>query len=302
MSESKSAAGKGAARPSTPLIQVFEPHRASLPPVGSYLREFWRRKTFSLELARFADKAEYLGSNLGKVWLVLNPLLLAIVYFLLVTVLRGGSDKATGFTTLAHILIGLFTFYFAQTVISDGAQSITAGGRLILNQAFPRTLLPLSSAIRAFWQYLPTLPVYVVVVLLGKLAIDGAHIQIFSWALLWIPLVTGLMAVTAFGLSLVFATMNVYFRDTTKLLSYTTRIWLYASPVLWQPEMLHGWHRAILYVNPFGPALSATSDIWIHGTAPSLSELVALVIWALLALVCGGYFFISRERDFAVRI
>lgn len=297
--KSKNSAGKA---PAHSLIQVFEPHRASLPPVGSYLREFWRRKTFSLELARFADKAEYLGSNLGKVWLVLNPLLLAFVYFLLVTVLRGGSDKATGFTTLAHILIGLFTFYFAQTVISDGAQSITAGGRLILNQAFPRTLLPLSSAIRAFWQYLPTIPVYIVVVLLGKVFISGAHIQIFSLALLWIPVVVGLMAVTAFGLSLVFATMNVYFRDTTKLLSYTTRIWLYASPVLWQPEMLHGWHRAILYINPFGPALSATSDIWIQGTSPSLSELIALVVWALLALVFGGYFFISRERDFAVRI
>jgi teichoic acid transport system permease protein len=88
------------------LIQVFEPHRASLPPVRAYLREFWARKRFSLELARFADKAEYLDSNLGKVWLVLNPLLLAFVYFLLVTVLRGGSDKAHGFTTLAHILIG----------------------------------------------------------------------------------------------------------------------------------------------------------------------------------------------------
>ncbi len=294
--------GNGGRDGFVPRIQVFEPHRASLPPVRGYMREFWARKRFSLELARFADKAEYLDSNLGKVWLVLNPLLLAFVYFLLVTVLRGGSDKASGFTTLAHILIGLFTFYFAQNVISDGAQSITSGGRLILNQAFPRTLLPLSSAIRSFWQYIPTIPVYIVVVVLGKLFIPKADIHIFSWALLWIPYVTVCLALTAFGMALVFATMNVYFRDTSKLLSYTTRIWLYGSPVLWLPEMLHGWHRAILYINPFGPALSATAEIWIRGHAPTLAQLIGLLVWAVLAMVLGGYFFISRERDFAVRI
>jgi len=304
MSSQGNGSGGSSARKEgfTPLIQVFEPHRASLPPIGAYLREFWARKRFSMELARFADKAEYLESNLGKVWLVLNPLLLAFVYFLLVTVLRGGSDKAHGFTTLAHILIGLFTFYFAQNVISDGAQSITTGGRLILNQAFPRTLLPLSSAIRSFWQYLPTIPVYVAVVVIGKIFIPKAQIHIFSWALLWIPYVTICIALTAFGMALVFATMNVYFRDTSKLLSYTTRIWLYASPVLWLPEMLHGWHRAILYINPLGPALSATSEIWIRGHQPTTAQIVGLLVWAILAICFGGYFFISRERDFAVRI
>ena len=286
----------------SPRIQVFEPHRASLPPVIPYIKEFWNRKQFSFELAKFADKAEYLGSNLGKVWLVLNPLLLAFVYFLLVTVLRGGSDKAHGFTTLAHILIGLFTFYFAQNLINDGAQSITSGGRLILNQAFPRTLLVLSSAIRSFWQYLPTIPVYIVVVVLGKLFIPEAKVHWFSLALLWVPLVIFFLAITAFGIALFFATMNVYFRDTTKLLSYTTRIWLYMSPVLWEPTRLHGWHRAILYINPLGPALSSTSNIWIEGKAPSLSMILGMAAWALAALLVGATFFISRERDFAVRI
>jgi teichoic acid transport system permease protein len=110
------------------------------------------------------------------------------------------------------------------------------------------------------------------------------------------------LAVTSFGLALLFATMNVYFRDTSKLLTYITRIWLYASPVLWLPEMVHGWHRAILYVNPLGPVLSANSRIWIEGLAPTFAQLVASLIWSVLALLLGGYFFISRERDFAVRI
>ena len=100
-----------------------------------------------------------LGSKLGKVWLVLNPLFLAVIYFLLVTIIQGGRGQGGGFTTLCHILIGLFTFYFAQNCILLGAQSITSGGSLILNQAFPRSLLPLSSAISAAKQFFPNITV-----------------------------------------------------------------------------------------------------------------------------------------------
>ena len=284
-----------------PRIQVFEPHRASLPPLIPYFKEFWRRRVFASELAKFTDKAEYLDSKLGKVWLVLNPLLLAMVYYLLVTVLKG-SKQHNGITTLAHILIGLFTFYFAQTCITSGAQSITSGGRLILNQAFPRALLPFSSSISAFQQFLPTIPVYIFVIVVGKFFYPTTQVPGFTWAFIWVPIVVALVGITGFGLSLLFATMNVYFRDTNKILQYFMRIWLYLSPILWQPEMFHGWHRAVIYLNPLGPTLSATSHIWINGQAPTLAEIFGMFGWALASITFGGYFFISRERDFAVRI
>ena len=283
-------------------IQVFEPHHSSLPPLKPYISEFWRRREFATELSKFSDKAEYLESKLGKVWLVLNPLFLAVIYYLLVTIIQGKSTQTSSFTVLCHILIGLFTFYFAQNCILLGAQSITSGGRLILNQAFPRSLLPLSSAISAARQFLPTLPVYISIVIIGKLVLSDTELPGLTWNYLLIPIILMLLIITSFGLSLLFATMNVYFRDTTKLLSYIMRIWLYASPVLWQPDMLTGWHRIILYLNPLGPILSANSRIWIDGMTPTPSQLIGCLFWAFTAILFGGYFFISRERDFAVRI
>jgi teichoic acid transport system permease protein len=123
-----------------------------------------------------------------------------------------------------------------------------------------------------------------------------------TWNYLLVPALLILLAITSFGLALFFATLNVYFRDTTKLLSYIMRIWLYASPVLWQPDMLSGWYRIILYLNPLGPILSANSRIWIDGLTPTLSQAIGCVVWCLISILFGGYFFISRERDFAVRI
>jgi teichoic acid transport system permease protein len=284
-----------------PKIQVFEPHRAKLPPMIPYIKEFWRRRAFATELSRFADKAEYLDSKLGKVWLVLNPMLLAFVYFLLVTVIRGGKSH-NGLQTLLHILIGLFFFYFANNCISAGAQSITQGGRLILNQAFPRALLPFSSSISAFQQFLPSIPVYFVILIAIKILSKSTVVAGFTLNLLWVPVLVALIGMTGFGLALAFATMNVYFRDTNKLLSYILRLWLYLSPVLWEPNMLHGWHRIEIYINPLGPVLSANADVWILGKHPSMMFLVGSVFWAVFSILFGGYFFVSRERDFAVRI
>ena len=163
-------------------------------------------------------------------------------------------------------------------------------------------MLPLSSAISAARQFWPTIPVYISIVVIGKLILDDTSIPGLTWNYLFVPVLFVVLALTSFGLTLLFATLNVYFRDTTKLLSYIMRIWLYASPVLWQPDMITGWFRIILYLNPLGPILSANSRIWIDGATPTLSQAIGCLVWCLLSVLLGGYFFISRERDFAVRI
>jgi teichoic acid transport system permease protein len=271
--------------------------------MGPYVREFWRRRRFAVELARFTDKAEHLDSPLGSVWLVLNPLLLAMIYFLLVTIIGGrGSAGSSRFDVLAHILVGLFTWYFAQNCMTFGGASVTAGGKLILNQAFPRALLPLSSLIGAFQKFIPTLPVYLIIYLIGGALDSKSKLPGLNWHLLWIPVMVALVAISGFGLALLFATMNVYFRDTSKLMTYGARMWLYLSPVLWMPDMIHGWHRILIWANPLGPILSITNTVWIKGENPSWTLWLGATGWAFGLLLIGGYFFVSRERDFAVRI
>ena len=183
-----------------------------------------------------------------------------------------------------------------------GGSSVTMSSRLILNQAFPRVLLPLSSVISAFRQFLPTLPIYIIIYIVGSRLDKKTTLHGMSWHSLWVPVIILFVALSGFGLALLFATLNVYFRDTSKILAYGGRIWLYLSPVLWLPERLHGWHRILLWANPLGPVLAMTTTVWIEGRSPSPAQIFAALAWAIGLVIIGGYFFISRERDFAVRI
>jgi teichoic acid transport system permease protein len=298
-------------------LQVFEPHKASLPPVRAYLREFWRRRRFAYELSRTTQKAANFDSPIGSVWLVLNPLLLAFVYFLLIEVLSGKLAKGTGWSDLLHIVIGLFTWTYVASCMSVGATSVTAGGKLILNQSFPRALLPFSTVISSWMNYWPTILVYLGMYGLGLAFLptvppgQGATGLVGpTWALLWHPVLVVILTVTGFGLAMIFATMTVYFRDTTKFLSYVLRIWLYLSPVLYtvsrmEQEYAKLWPplgKIMIYGNPLGPALGVMNDIWIEGVSPSPALLAGAILWAAFLLLFGGWFFVSRERDFAVRL
>jgi hypothetical protein len=48
--------------------------------------------------------------------------------------------------------------------------------------------------------------------------------------------------------------------------------------------------------------LAAWSDVLYAGHAPSVHELVLGCAWAFGAFVAGALFFMSREREFAVRL
>ena len=288
-------------------VHVYAPHRASLPPLGPYIREFWRRRRFAYELSRTTQKADHFNTTLGAAWLVLNPLLLGMVYFLLVSVLGSGggaspAEKPSWVTTLGRILVGLFTWFYAANAMSLGAQSITSGGRLILNQAFPRALLPLSSTISAFLMFIPSLPVYFVFFVLGS-HFDNSKNSLpgLSWALLWVPILLTILTVECFGLAMLFAAMSVYFRDTNKFLGYLLRIWLYLTPVLYGLEKFEH-HMWAVYLNPMAPVIGSITRIWVEAKPPSTDLLLASLGWALGLFVFGAWFFISRERDFAVRI
>lgn len=285
-------------------VHVYEPHKASLPPLGPYVREFWRRRRFAYEISRTTQKASNFETALGTVWVVLNPLMLAFVYYLLIIVLGGTGGKTSAMETLLHVVAGIFTWFYAQNAISLGAVSVTMGGKLILNQAFPRALLPFSSVISAVFMYLPSIPVYLAIYFIIFFTSKSGVIPALNGSLVLLPLYLITLTVAAYGLAMIFATMTVYFRDTSRFLGYLMRIWLYASPVLYPVSKLlsHGTKgKVALYGNPLGTMMAGITEIW-EGQWPPMHYLEVSAFWALLCLVIGAWLFISRERDFAVRL
>ncbi|HYH88164.1 MAG TPA: ABC transporter permease [Solirubrobacteraceae bacterium] len=271
---------------------VYVPHSVGLPPLGSYARELWRRREFAVELAKTKLREQNFDTVFGQLWLVLNPMLLALVYFILVDILRASDSRNSEF--FAHLVAGLFAFMFIHNAMTVGVRSVTKGGRLILNSAFPRALLPLSAVITAFMRFLPTMIVYVPVHIASGLPVN--------WNLLWAFPVFALMILLACGLSMLVAAGQVYFRDLSNFLPYALRIWLYISPVLYYTDEVPDRYKWLLDVNPMGGLLTAWSDVINAGHAPQAESMLLGLAWGVGLFIVAGLFFLSREREFAVRL
>ncbi len=271
-------------------LQVYEPFRAGLPPLGRYWKSLWSRRTFVAEYSRSELREQHFDSVFGQMWLVLNPLLLSGVYFFLIIIISGSSDK----TRYAHLTATLFLFYLVANSLTGGVKSVTAGQRLILNTAFPRIMLPLSAVVIAIFKFLPTMAVFLVMRTILGLPFDVE--------MLWAVPVLLIAILLALGLAIAISCINVYFRDIASFLPYLTRTLLYLSPILYEAVDLKPTLKTIELFNPLFPLLDSWSRALVHGQVPLMSNLLISLAWAVGIFIIGTYFFLSREREFAVRL
>ena len=191
-------------------------------------------------------------------------------------------------------MAGIFAYHLVSDAVRDGTKSVVTGGRLILNSAFPRVLLPLASVVSATKRFVPTMVIYIPIHFAAGLPVGPVP--------LWVIPLFGLLLVMASGLAMIVGALQVYFRDLKNLMPYLLRVWLFASPVLYFADEMPEKYRFLLNVNPLGQLLAAWSDVLNLGRAPSTQELVVASAWAFGLLIVGFLYFVSREREFAVRL
>jgi teichoic acid transport system permease protein len=98
------------------------------------------------------------------------------------------------------------------------------------------------------------------------------------------------------------SSLQVYFRDLASFLPYLLRVWLYISPVLYYADEVPERYQILLSINPLGQLLTAWDEALNAGRAPGLDSMIIASVWAFGVLIAGFLFFVSREREFAVRL
>ncbi len=144
-------------------VTVYEPTVTGLPPMGPYLRGIWDRRPFMWHLARTELKARHYDTALGQVWVILDPLLMAAVYYLLRTVVRPIGTSVDRNFLIDHLIWSVFFFQYTSKSLRQGAQSILGNKQMVLNTAFPRAIFPIVAVLVALLDFFPTLLIYFVI-------------------------------------------------------------------------------------------------------------------------------------------
>ena len=254
----------------------------------SYIRELWRRREFAWFLAMGNLQARNASTALGLVWWVLNPLLLAGVYFLVFGFIFDARGREDAY--LSYLISGIFVFTFTSTSITTGANSILANSKLLANTNFPRLILPISAVLEASVGFLASLAIFYAIAIPANQVFPSAQL---AWLVPLVPLHVLLNV----GLATISARLAVPFRDVNNLLPYVIRLWLYLSPIIWPLTMLASmpsWAETAAKFNPLFSFLSLYRTALL-GTPLDAAMLLTAAGWAVVLAAAGTALFIRYE-------
>jgi ABC-type polysaccharide/polyol phosphate export permease len=248
----------------------------------------WRYRELLVLLVSRDLKVRYKRSVLGMFWTLLNPLLQMVVYTLVFsTIMRIDVPQFPVF-----LLAGLLPWTLISVSTTASANSLLHNQGLIRKVAVPQAVWPISIVgSKLVDLVLSLVPLAIIATALGR-----------APNLSWIALVPALAFAIAFtaGLSLLFSSMTVFFRDVRHLIDILFQVWFYLTPILYPYSYVErlpfAWVRTALDFNPAAPIVRMFQIVIYEGRFPdgATAGLAALFSAASLAI---GWSAFQRGED-----
>ncbi|UYB34997.1 ABC transporter permease [Arthrobacter koreensis] len=252
----------------------------------------WNYRHFIFHDSKARVQSGNRQDRLGSAWLLLNPLLNGIGYYLIFGLLLESNRGIENF--VGYLVIGVFLFQISTRSIVNGAKAIRSNSNVIQAFNFPRATLIVSVNVRELIASVPVLLAMLLLVLL----IDPVEEITWRWLLL-IPAVL-LQMLFNLGTGFILAPLVARFGDLVHVISFMMRFWLFASCVMFSIERYANWPliKTIVEINPLYLVLSIVRDSLLYAETPQWQSWVGLAAWALGALCVGVLYFWRGEESY----
>ena len=272
--------------PRPPLLSILPP-RAWAP---LSLRELWLHRDLLRTLTERDIKVRYKQTILGIVWVVLQPLLAAVIFtFVFGRIARLSSD---GVPFMVFAYTGLLGWNAFNGTLTRASASVVENSRLVSKVYFPRLMLPLSTVGTTLIDFFVGAALLLVMMLVYRIVPVG-------WPLLMLPVWLGLLLAAAMGLGLYTSALMVSYRDLQYALPPFLQLLLYACPIAYSASSVPRRLLPLYYLNPLAALLEGFRwSILGRGTVHWGS--VAYAVTVVLGLLGFGLLTFKRmERRFA---
>jgi lipopolysaccharide transport system permease protein len=246
--------------------------------------------SLSIEQKRWCDfvkalvlvdlKTRYRKTVLGFVWLGIE----AVLQMLVTGIVLQFFIKIKGYNYFEFLLPGLLLWDFFSGTVSRSTSVFVDERMLVQKSKFPKEVLVVSIVIVNLLRLL----VAIIIVVLFECFV-GLRLHWWRWCLLapiavWLSLFAG-------GLSLLFSTLYVKYRDVGFVVRAVLPLWFYVTPVLYDINAVPVWLRALLRLNP----MTAIVEV-VRWAILGMSINWAGVWWSLLLSVVIGLMAVKVYR------
>jgi lipopolysaccharide transport system permease protein len=253
------------------------------------LRDLWIYRELVYFMIWRDIKVRYKQTILGAAWAIIQPVLTMLVFnFIFGSVAKVPTDGIPYpiFSYTALLPWGLFS-----AALNNASRSLTTNSNMVTKIYFPRLVLPLASVLGGVVDFAIAFLILIVMMIYYKITPTIA-----IWTL---PLFILLSIISALGVALWLAAINVQYRDVNYVLPFLTQFWLFLTPVAYSAKVISDKWQIVYSLNPMAGVVNGFRWALLgSNTGPGLYMTVSVGI-SLIFLISGLFYFRSMERTFA---
>lgn len=230
---------------------------------------------------------KYKHSFLGVLWSFFNPLLQIAVYAIIFPLIM--KNQIPNYTLF--MVCGLIPWSYFSIVLNRASFVMIENGNILKKVYFPREILPLSLVMSETVNFLISS-----IIILAFVIFNGIGLSI---SVLFYPIVLLVQFTLLLGISLIFSSVTVYFRDLQHFIGVVLQLFFYATPIVYSVDAIPENFRWILKINPMTYIIEGYRDIFYNKTIPDLKMLGVIFLIGLVVIVIGYMIFNKLQKRFA---
>lgn len=237
-------------------------------------------------------RARYIGSFMGFFWSVIHPIVLLVSYTFVFSIIFGLRPLPDSGTTSFPLFLfcSILPWLFFQDTLQRSSTVVIDNTNLVTKTLFPTEILPLTVMLAGLVNHLIGFAILLVVILftVGKISV----------VILFVPAYLLVLMLFTLGLSWLVASLNVFVRDISQVLSVILTFWFWFTPIFYSAERFPSKLLFLVRWNPMAHIVTAYRDCLLRMTVPNLRTLALLAAVSLLVFIAGGAFFRHTKREF----
>jgi lipopolysaccharide transport system permease protein len=253
------------------------------------LRELWEYRDL-LYLFVWRDiKVRYKQTLVGTSWAIIQPFIAMIVLSLFFGKLAKMPSEGTPYPIFAYSALVPWTYLV--NVLSQSSNSVVSNRAVVTRVYFPRLIIPMTTVMTGLVDFCIAFAMLLAMMLFYGIWPTAAMFTLPFFLLLGI--------VTALGLGLWLAALNVKYRDIGFTLPFLTQIGFFVTPIAYPSSLVPERWQAIYGLNPMAGVVEGFRWALLGKTEPPGMIFAVSVLVAVCLLIGGLYFFRHKEDTFA---
>lgn len=242
-----------------------------------------------LELTKREIKQRYKQSVLGYVWVILMPLAqMLVMAFVFSKILRIPSLEVP---YPLFLYAGILPWTLFTNSLTASAQALVGNSGLLTKIYFPRVIFVQSTLLSKMVDFFLSVTVFVLFMAFYRLPL--------TFHILWVIPIFLIQALFMYGLSLLIATLNLFYRDIQYLLNLILIVWMYITPVIYPADIFPKEYQWIFLINPMSVIIESYREVILFAENPDIFRLGIAGLLSFILLLIARFIFQRLEGVFA---